>query len=77
MIKRIIYWPTTYAVWLEFMGKDPSKTKQCPECRRLVDAAAMRPQSRTRQGGGLRKVCEDCFEKITNHRKSLQTTQGK
>lgn len=71
-LQRIIKRLTIDPVRDEFMGKDPSKIKHCPECRRLVDAAAMRPISRTHQGSGLRRVCVDCFEKITKLRKSGQ-----
>jgi len=45
------------------LPKDPSKIKRCPECRRLVEAATMRPLSRTRLGGGVRFACPDCFRK--------------
>ena len=38
------------------MGKDPSKIKVCPECRRLVEAATMRPLSRNQLGSGIRYV---------------------
>ncbi len=52
------------------MTKDPSKIKRCPECRRLVEAATMRPLSRTRFGGGVRFACPDCFKRVMMLRKA-------
>ena len=40
------------------MSKDPSKVKRCSECKRLVEAATMRPLGRTPKQGGVRYVCE-------------------
>ena len=51
--------------------KDPSKIKQCPECRRLVQASTMRPLSRTRLGGGVRFACPDCFKRVMDMRKAV------
>jgi hypothetical protein len=51
--------------------KDPSKIKQCPECRRLVPAHTMRPLSRTRFGGGVRYACPDCFKRVMDLRKAV------
>lgn len=53
------------------LPKDPSKIKRCPECRRLVDAATMRPLSRTRLGGGVRFACPDCFKRVMDMRKAV------
>lgn len=53
------------------MTKDPSKIKQCPECRRLVQASTMRPLSRTRFGGGVRFACPDCFKRVMAMRKAV------
>ena len=53
------------------MTKDPSRIKQCPECRRLVAAASMRPLSRTRLGGGVRYACPDCFKRVMEMRKAV------
>jgi hypothetical protein len=53
------------------MTKDPSKIKQCPECRRLVPASSMRPLSRTRSGGGVRFACPDCFKRVMDMRKAV------
>jgi hypothetical protein len=52
------------------MGNNPSKTKRCPECKLWIDAAAARPLSRTRLGGGLRHVCPDCYAKAMALRKA-------
>lgn len=51
--------------------KDPSKIKRCPECRRLVEAATMRPLSRTRLGGGVRFACPDCFKRVMALRRAV------
>jgi len=51
--------------------KDPSKIKQCPECRRLVQALTLRPLSRTRWGGGVRFACVDCFKRVMDLRKAV------
>ena len=59
------------------MGKDPSKIKRCPECRRLVEAATMRPLSRTKQGGGVRFACPDCFQRVMALRKAAPGTRSK
>jgi hypothetical protein len=53
------------------MTKDPSKIKQCPECRRLVPASSMRPLSRTRSGGGVRYACPECFKRVMDMRKAV------
>ena len=53
------------------MTKDPSKIKRCPECRRLVPAATMRPLSRTRFGSGARYACPDCFKRVMDMRKAV------
>jgi predicted RNA-binding Zn-ribbon protein involved in translation (DUF1610 family) len=53
------------------LPKDPSKIKRCPECRRLVEAATMRPLSRTRLGGGVRFACPDCFKRVMDMRKAV------
>jgi len=53
------------------LTQEPSKIKQCPECRRLVQAPAMRPLSRTRLGGGLRYACPDCFKRVMDMRKAV------
>ena len=53
------------------MGKDPSKIKVCPECRRLVESATMRPLSRNQLGSGIRYVCPDCFKRVLALRKVL------
>jgi DNA-directed RNA polymerase subunit RPC12/RpoP len=58
------------------MGKDPSKTKRCPECKRLVDAATMRPLSRS-PTGGLRFACPDCFTRVMALRKSVRIANDK
>jgi hypothetical protein len=50
---------------------DPSKIKQCPECRRLVQALTLRPLSRTRFGGGVRFACVDCFKRVMDLRKAV------
>jgi hypothetical protein len=59
------------------MTKDPSKVKRCPECKRLVDAATMRPLSRTPQGGAVRVACPDCFQRVTALRKAVRDAQSK
>jgi endogenous inhibitor of DNA gyrase (YacG/DUF329 family) len=51
--------------------KDPSKIKQCPECRRLVEAATMRPLSRTPRGGRVRVACPDCYKRVMELRKAV------
>jgi hypothetical protein len=53
------------------LTKDPSKIKQCQECRRLVQASTMRPLSRTRWGGGVRFACVDCFKRVMELRKAV------
>jgi len=57
------------------MTENQGKTKRCPECKRLVGAAMMRPLSRTRQGGGLRYACPDCFARIMALRKMVKRAQ--
>jgi hypothetical protein len=57
------------------LTKDPSKIKQCPECRRLVEASTMRPLSRSRFGGGLRFACPDCFKRVTDMRKAVAASR--
>lgn len=59
------------------MGKDPSKIKVCPECRRLVDAATMRPLSRNQLGSGVRYVCPDCFKRVSALRKAVRAAHAK
>lgn len=59
------------------MGKDPSKIKVCPECRRLVEAATMRPLSRNQLGSGIRYVCPDCFKRVLALRKVVRDARGK
>jgi hypothetical protein len=59
------------------MTKDPSKIKRCPECKRLVDASTMRPLARTRQGGGVRHACPDCFTRVMALRKKVQDAYAK
>jgi hypothetical protein len=54
------------------LGKDPSKTKRCTECNRLVDAATMRPMSRNQNGGDIRRVCADCFARVTAQRNAAR-----
>jgi len=51
------------------MSTQPSNTKRCPECKRLVDPATMRPLSRSSHGGGLRYACPDCFARVKALRK--------
>jgi endogenous inhibitor of DNA gyrase (YacG/DUF329 family) len=53
------------------MTKDPSKIKQCPECRRLVEAESMRPLSRTRLGGRVRMACPACYTRVMDLRKAV------
>jgi hypothetical protein len=60
-----------YPVFKVQVAKDPSKIKQCPECRRLVQASTMRPLSRTRLGGGVRFACPDCFKRVMDMRKAV------
>jgi hypothetical protein len=64
------------ARWCEFMGKDPSKIKRCPECKRLVEAATMRPLSRS-QHGGVRFACPDCFTRVMALRKIAKEANSK
>jgi len=59
------------------MGKDPSKIKVCPECRRLVESATMRPLSRNQLGSGIRFVCPDCFKRVLALRKVVREARGK
>jgi hypothetical protein len=59
------------------MGKDPSKIKQCQECKRLVDAATMRPLSRRPDGGGVRYACPDCYIRVMAMRKIAQQVNNK
>ena len=59
------------------MGKDPSKIKVCPECRRLVEAATMRPLSRNQAGSGIRFVCPDCYKRVLALRKIVRETRAK
>jgi hypothetical protein len=61
----------------QLMGKDPSKIKVCPECRRLVEAATMRPLSRNQLGSGIRYVCPDCFKRVLALRKVVREARGK
>jgi hypothetical protein len=56
--------------------KSTSQTKQCPECRRLVEAATMRPLSRSRFGGGLRYACPDCYKRVMLLRKAAAARRG-
>lgn len=51
------------------MTKDPSKIKRCPSCKRLTEAATMRPLSRA-ANSGVRFVCLDCFTEGMALRKS-------
>jgi hypothetical protein len=51
------------------MSTQPSTMKRCPECKRPVDAATMRPLSRSSHGGGLRYACPDCFARVKALRK--------
>jgi hypothetical protein len=53
------------------LTKDPSRIKRCPECGRLVQAASMRPLSRTQWGGGVRFACPDCFKRVMELRKAV------
>lgn len=59
------------------MGKDPSKIKVCPECRRLVESVTMRPLSRNQLGSGIRYVCPDCFKRVIALRKVVRDARGK
>jgi hypothetical protein len=53
------------------MTKDPSKIKQCPECRRLTEANTMRPLSRTRLGGRVRMACPACYVRVMELRRAV------
>ncbi len=66
----------TGAERLRFMTKDPSKIKRCPACKRLADAATMRPLSRSDQSG-VRFVCLDCFTEGMAQQKSAAATRKK
>ena len=59
------------------VGKDPSKIKVCPECRRLVESVTMRPLSRNQLGSGIRYVCPDCFKRVLALRKVVRDARGK
>jgi hypothetical protein len=37
----------------------------------MVEAATMRPLSRTRLGGGVRFACPDCFKRVMAMRKAV------
>ena len=54
------------------MTKESAKVKVCPECRRLVEAATMRPLSRNQQGSGIRYVCPDCYKRVLALRKMVR-----
>jgi len=43
----------------------------------LVDAAMMRPLSRRLTDGGVRRVCADCYARITLLRKAVQGALAK
>jgi hypothetical protein len=58
------------------MGKDPSKIKRCPECKRLVDVATMRPLSRT-PNGSVRFACTGCFTRVMALRKNVRIASEK
>ena len=59
------------------MAKDTAKIKVCPECRRLVESAGMRPLSRNQLGSGIRYVCPDCYKRVLALRKVVRESRGK
>ena len=59
------------------MSKETPKTKLCPECKRLTEAEALRPLSFTVKGTGLRRVCPDCYARVTALRKAVRANRIK
>lgn len=54
------------------MSKDPSKTRLCSECKRPIDALALRPLGYTRKSGGVRFACPQCYGRVMSLRKTVR-----
>ena len=69
---RGVQWASLCTARETRVSKDPSKIKHCLECKRMVDALTMRPLARQASGGGVRRVCAECYCRVTALRKTVR-----